>query len=300
MVRDVRRFHLEFGVAVLAIVAVICLRWLLDPILGDNQPFCTLYGAVAIAVWYGGYRPALVATAFGYLMANYLFIEPRGSVVIRGRGDFVGLLAYLFSCSIIIGFGEAMRRGRRKLKDEKAKVQVSKAAHQAATQQLQIVTESTEAVLAESERRFRQLAESINEVFWMADPQSTQILYISPAYERVWGRSCESLYEQPRSFLDAIHSADRERVRIAVLEKQSRGEPTDEVYRVIRPDGSMRWVRDRAFAVRDAAGRVYRMAGIAEDITEKKQTEDAARPGLSGRRPSPITASVLELAYELS
>jgi PAS domain S-box-containing protein len=124
-------------------------------------------------------------------------------------------------------------------------------------------------VLAESEERFRQLAENINEVFWMADPQATEILYISLAYEQVWGRSCQSLYEQPRSFLDAIHPDDRERVRVAALEKHSRGEPTDEEYRVVRPDGSVRWIRDRAFPVRNAAGQVYRMVGIAEDITDR-------------------------------
>ncbi len=128
---------------------------------------------------------------------------------------------------------------------------------------------------AESQERFRQLAESINEVFWLADPSTTEILYVGPAYERVWGRTCQSLYEQPRSFLDAVHPEDAERVRIAVVEKHSRGEPTDEEYRVNRPDGSMRWVRDRAFPVRDAAGRVYRMAGIAEDVTEKKQSDEA-------------------------
>ena len=94
-----------------------------------------------------------------------------------------------------------------------------------------------EKVLAESEERFRELAENINEVFWMTDPQTTQLLYISPAYERVWGRSCQSLHENPRSFLDGVHPEDRERVRTAVLENQSRGEQTDKEYRVVRPDG---------------------------------------------------------------
>jgi PAS domain S-box-containing protein len=134
-----------------------------------------------------------------------------------------------------------------------------------------------EAKLYEAEGRFRQLAESINEVFWMADPQFTEILYVSPAYERIWGRSCQSLYEQPRSFLDAVHPDDRERVRVSALEKHSRGEATDEEYRVVRPDGSVRWVRDRAFPVRDAAGRVYRMAGIADDVTEKRRAEEALK-----------------------
>jgi PAS domain S-box-containing protein len=134
-----------------------------------------------------------------------------------------------------------------------------------------------EKVLAESEERFRQLAENVNEVFWMTDPQTTQLLYISPAYERVWGRSCQSLYENPRSFMDAVHPEDQERVRIAVLENQSRGEQTDKEYRVVRPDGSIRWVRDRAFPVKDAAGRFYRVVGIADDFTERKLAEEALK-----------------------
>jgi PAS domain S-box-containing protein len=151
-----------------------------------------------------------------------------------------------------------------------------------------------EEVLAESEERFRQLAENIKEVFWMADPQTTEMLYISPAYEQVWGQSCQSLYEQPRSFLDAVHPDDRERVRLAAVEKHSRGEATDEEYRVVRPDDSVRWVRDRAFPVRDANGRVYRMVGIAEDITEKKRAEEDLKE--AHRRKDEFLAT---LAHEL-
>jgi PAS domain S-box-containing protein len=151
-----------------------------------------------------------------------------------------------------------------------------------------------EEVLAESEQRFRQLAENITQVFWMADPPVMKILYISPAYEQIWGRSCQSLYEQPRSFLDAVHPEDRERVRVASLEKHGRGEPTDEEYRVIRPDGTVRWVRDRAFPVKDAAGQVYRMVGIAEDCTEKKRAEEALKQ--ADRRKDEFLAT---LAHEL-
>jgi PAS domain S-box-containing protein len=151
-----------------------------------------------------------------------------------------------------------------------------------------------ETVLAESEERFRQLAENVNEVFWMTDPQTTQLLYISPAYERVWGRSCESLYENPRSFMDTVHPDDRERVRIAVLENQSRGEETDKEYRVIRPDGSIRWVRDRAFPVKNAEDKFYRVVGIVDDFTERKLAEEALKE--ADRRKDEFLAT---LAHEL-
>jgi PAS domain S-box-containing protein len=111
----------------------------------------------------------------------------------------------------------------------------------------------------------------------MTDTQTTKLLYISPAYERVWGRSCQSLYENVRSFMDAIHPEDRERVRTEVLEQQSRGEQIDKEYRVVRPDGSIRWVRDRAFPVRDAAGQFYRLVGIIDDFTERKSAEEALK-----------------------
>jgi PAS domain S-box-containing protein len=140
------------------------------------------------------------------------------------------------------------------------------------------VTERKQAAdrLQESEQRFRQLAESIRKVFWMSDLTKPQTLYVSPAYEDLWGRTCQSLYEQPRSFLDAVHPDDQERVRAAVA-KQLRGEQTAEEYRIVRPDGSIRWVWDRGFPVRDEAGCVYRVAGIAEDITERKRLEQGLR-----------------------
>jgi len=127
--------------------------------------------------------------------------------------------------------------------------------------------------LKESERRFRQLAENIREVFWMSDPLKQKMLYISPAYEEIWGRSCESLYQQPKSFLEAIHPEDLPRA-LAFVERQPLGEKTDIEYRVIRPDGSLRWIRDRAFPIKNEAGQVYRIVGIAEDITQQRLAED--------------------------
>jgi len=132
-----------------------------------------------------------------------------------------------------------------------------------------------EQALQESETRFRQLAENIQEVFWITDPSKSTMLYVSPAYETIWGRTCGSLYQSPHTWLAAIHADDRERVA-AALARQVRGD-YDEVYRIIRPDGTTRWIHDRAFPVRDAGGTVFRIVGIAEDITAMRQLEEQFR-----------------------
>ena len=127
------------------------------------------------------------------------------------------------------------------------------------------------AALAESEQRFRQIAENIREVFWLSTADLSNALYISPAFESVWGRSRESLYQNLRSFFAAIHPEDRSRV-ITTMERD-REQGFEVEYRVVRPDGSIRWIWDRGFPIRDESGRFYRVAGIAEDITERKQAE---------------------------
>ena len=133
-----------------------------------------------------------------------------------------------------------------------------------------------ERVLRDSEERFRQLADNIREVFWMSDVGKNQVIYVSSAYEEVWGRSVQSLYDSPQDWVDAIHPEDRSRVQDAALTKQAHGK-YDEVYRIIRPNGSVRWIQDRAFPIQDESGTVFRLVGVAEDITERKQVWDALR-----------------------
>ena len=122
----------------------------------------------------------------------------------------------------------------------------------------------------EREERFRQIADNVREVFFMISAETDEILYISPAYEQVWGRSCESLYEDPQSWLFAIHPEDSFKA-LATLETQFRtGDEFQEEYRIVRPDGSIRWVSVNAFPIRDNSGKVSRFVGIAEDITQGK------------------------------
>lgn len=131
--------------------------------------------------------------------------------------------------------------------------------------------------LTDREERFRQIAENVREVFFVISAKTDEILYISPTYEKVWGRSCQSLYEDPQSWLFAIHPEDSFRA-IATIETQFRtGDDFEEEYRIIRPDSSICWVRVRAFPVRDVMGKVNRFVGIAEDITKRREAEEALR-----------------------
>jgi PAS domain S-box-containing protein len=130
-----------------------------------------------------------------------------------------------------------------------------------------------ERTLQESEERFRQLAENIHEAFWITDIEKHEVIYISPAYEVIWGRTCASLYEAPETWLETMRPEDRDRMELVAREKQSKG-GYDEEYRIIRPDGAERWIRDRAFPVRDSSGTVTRCVGVAEDITESKKLQE--------------------------
>jgi PAS domain S-box-containing protein len=129
------------------------------------------------------------------------------------------------------------------------------------------------AKLKESEHRFRQLAENIDQTFWLFDPVSDRIIYISPSYEKISFSSADKAYGHQAAFLDVIHPEDRARL-LASLPKRVLG-TYDEEYRIRRPDGTVRWIRDRAFPIRSKAGDVYRVAGIADDITGRKQVAEA-------------------------
>ncbi len=138
----------------------------------------------------------------------------------------------------------------------------------------QDITEIRAAMVAlqASEARFRELAETINEVFWITDPTKGRVLYVSPAFERTWGMPCAAVLAEPRRWIDSVVPEDRDRIWNAALSKQVVGE-YNETYRIARPDGSIRWIHDQAYPVRDAAGAVVRVVGVAADVTETKQIE---------------------------
>ena len=121
----------------------------------------------------------------------------------------------------------------------------------------------------ESEERFRQIVEGLNDVVSLTNVGGTQVLFVNAAYDRIWGRPRESLYESPLAYLEGVHPDDRQRVRDAMT-AQPRGSHSIE-FRVVRPTGEVRWVWSHGYPVLDAEGRIYRIGSVVEDITEKRQ-----------------------------
>jgi len=133
-----------------------------------------------------------------------------------------------------------------------------------------------EQALRNSEEQFRQLADNIHEVFFIGEPDPPRLTYLSPAYEAVWGRPRQEAYERADAWTDTIHPDDRARA-INLLSRSYQGEQASADYRIVRPDGSVRYIKARAFPVRDAGGKFCRVVGIAEDVTDAVRAEQQTR-----------------------
>jgi PAS domain S-box-containing protein len=198
-----------------------------------------------------------------------------------GADDFVGKSSDLAVVKARIRallrrkfFQEENQRIARELKNKELEAVRARAETEAAEARVVLAEQLnvTNQKLRDSEELFRQLAENIQEILWLLDPKTGQVIYISPTYEKVSGLSAEIVYKDPEAFLAVIHPEDRGRV-VALFPNRVLG--TYEIeYRIVRPDGSIRWVRDRAFPVRNKSGEIYRVAGFADDITERKRVAE--------------------------
>ncbi|MGD1872147.1 MAG: PAS domain S-box protein [Mastigocoleus sp.] len=126
--------------------------------------------------------------------------------------------------------------------------------------------------LYESETNFRQLAENIHQVFFIYNYDASKLIYISPVYEEIWGRSCDEIYKSTSIWLDSVHPEDKEALSKVLLE-QLHTDGLQHEYRIIRNDGEIRWILRRTFLVRDEEGQIQKIVGIAEDISDRKQSE---------------------------
>src|SRR5262245_44730398 len=244
---------IAYSVAVLAPAVCLLVRWPLWPVLGDAVAHMTFFPAVMIAAYFGGFWPGMLATFLSAVAANYFLNHQLSSFHVRSINDVAALILFVLVGTILSGLSESLHRAWRRLVAEERR--------------------RAEQVCRESEDRFRQLAENIREIFWTADAKDGRVIYVSPGYEEVWGRTCQSLYGQPRSWLENIHPDDRDRV-IENLGQRGRGMFAVSEFRVVRPDGAVRWVRSRTFPVSDPDGGFSRITGLAEDITERKRAEE--------------------------
>ncbi|MHB1049725.1 MAG: PAS domain-containing sensor histidine kinase [Bacteroidota bacterium] len=134
-----------------------------------------------------------------------------------------------------------------------------------------------ETALQESNDKFHQLANNITDAFWIRSPDMSEVQYISPGFEKIWGRSVESLYANPDEWTTFVHPDDRGRVNSSFTELSSGKSNLDIEYRIVRPDGDIRWVHLRGFQVRDSAGQLIRHIGIVSDITDRRRIEELLR-----------------------
>lgn len=134
-----------------------------------------------------------------------------------------------------------------------------------------------EEALRQSEEQFRQITENLQHMLWIGEVQSERFVYVSPAFENIWGRSLGYVYSRPRMLLADIHPEDRGRMT-AMMQGVWRDKHTiDEEYRLLRKDGGIRWLWTRTFPIRDEKGRVYRIGAVTEDITARKENEENLR-----------------------
>jgi len=238
---------MSYVLSTVAVAAAVLLRWLLDPLLGDALPLVTLFGAVAIAAWLGGYRPAVLASIVGYLACEYLFIAPRGSFTlgnfrsVLGLGNVIGLATYVLTCAIIIGLGEAVR-----------KAQADKTSQLMTARLLSAIVESSDDAI---------VSKSLDGIIqsWNAGA------------ERLFGYTAEHAIGR---HISLIIPADRIAEEDDIVASLKAGKRIDhfETERV-RSDGQRVQVSLTISPIRDATGVVIGASKIARDITERKRIE---------------------------
>lgn len=248
----VRSTGSAYAITFATLVATVLLRWLLDPWLGDQLPLVTLFGAVALAVWLGGYRLAVLATVIGYLACDWLFITPRGQFHFNNPDHFIGFGAYLFSCAIIIGFGEVMWVARYQAQASLDQMQREMLRRQKAEEETQ-----------EAQGRAENILASITEAFYTLDREWRFTAFNDQA---------ESYFGRPRSeMLGRVVWELFPQMRGSTFEEEYRKAMAEKVpvhFELLSP-ATQRWIELNAYPGTEGLSVFFR------DITDRKQAEEA-------------------------
>jgi PAS domain S-box-containing protein len=239
--------------------ATLAVRLALDKPLEGLPTLVIFTVPITLSAYFGGLRAGLLATAFAMFGASYYLLPPIHSFAVAGGTERWQLFFVALAGGVISGLNESLHRARCRA--------------DALTREHRQAGEA----LRESEQKFLQLAENMTDAFWMRSPDLREVHYVSPGFERIWGRPVESLLTNPQQWTDFIFPEDRARVAAAFAGLTEDVASLDIEYRIMRPDGEIRWVRVRGFQIRDASGKLIRLTGIVGDITERKAAEDAAR-----------------------
>jgi PAS domain S-box-containing protein len=258
---DVRSRVIAYVEASAALTGAVLLRWWLDPVMGNTLPLVTLFGAVAAAVWVGGYRPAIAVALLGYVACDYLFIVPRGELWPADAGNIVGMVAYLFTCSIIIALGETARVAQVRANERRELMRVTLGSIGDG-----VITTDTEGRIT----YLNEVAESLTG--WTNRDARGETL---DRVFRILNEDTRRPVESPAA------RALREGVVVGLANHTV----------LVRRDGSERAIDDSAAPIRDDGGRISGCVLIFRDVTEQRRAEQQRTGQLLSAR---LLASIVE------
>jgi PAS domain S-box-containing protein len=234
---NVRRELLRrYGVAVALAVSALVLRAVL-PVPEGTAPYQISLVAVVLSAWYGGRAPGFLTALISILGVWYWLVPPVGTWEIAPEHVLVFVI-FVALCVFLVEFSAGRQRIERALED---------------------------------------MAETVPEILWTTSVKPARALYTTPKYERIWGRPLAELQRDPDAWIDAIVPEQRNDVRSAWTQwlAGQGADALDVTFRILRPDGETRWIRNRGKLIRDDRGRPLRGSGIAADVTEEKRAEEA-------------------------
>ncbi len=241
------RIAADFLFATTVTAGMVLLRWLLNPLVGNALPLITLYGAVAASVWFGGYRLGIYATVLGFLACDYLFIEPTGQLPLSHSHDYVDFVLYLFTCSLIMVFAEAMRRARRQADNQRESLTVT--------------------------------MQSMGDAVIATDDQG-RIVSLNPVAEALTGWKHDQANGRPLEDIFQIVNEYSRRpvenpVKKVLVEGKIVGLANHTI--LIAKNGAERPIDDSAAPIKDAAGQILGVVLIFRDVSERRKSEQATR-----------------------
>ncbi|HEX2571764.1 MAG TPA: PAS domain S-box protein [Polyangia bacterium] len=256
-----QRVVLNYGAAILAVVLAVWIRYLLTPWLGTRLPFITLFGAVGVAVWVGGVPPAIVATVIGYLGISYLILEPRYIPVLRNAGDVVGLVTYILSSALVIGFGASMRAAQRRAEEHAREALTERLRSESAVAE----RERQEHELREAHRRTAAILEHLTDGFFTLD-REWRFTYVNGQALRSFGLTKDQAMGQ--ILWEVLPSLKGSEFEQQYKKAMAHGEPVHfDTYWAWMG----RWIETHGYPSGDGLTVFFR------DITERKQAAEALR-----------------------